>query len=62
MTKEPKNYAYWKSIIEDADKAADFMVRGSDRQKKELKKVFKYIENQNKLKQSDLFQTKDHRQ
>jgi hypothetical protein len=55
MTKEPKNYAYWKSIIEDSDKAAEFMVRGSDRQKKELKKVFKYIETQNKSKQSDLF-------
>jgi len=55
MTKEPKNYAYWRSIIEDAEKAAEFMIRGSDRQKKEIKKVFKYIESQKKFKQTDLF-------
>ncbi|MDP8258903.1 MAG: hypothetical protein P9L90_05730 [Candidatus Aadella gelida] len=53
--KEPKNYAYWKSVIEDPDKAAEFMIRGSDRQKKEIKKVFKYIENQKTLDQPDLF-------
>ena len=54
MKKEPKNYAYWRSIIEDSDKAAEFMVRGTDRQKKELKKVFKYMETQKKSHQSDL--------
>ena len=55
MTKEPKNYAYWRSIIEDSEKASEFMVRGSDRQKKELKKVFKYIESQKKSTENDLF-------
>ncbi len=55
MMKEPKNYAYWRSIIDDGDKAAEFMVRGSDRQKKELKKVFKYMESQKKAGQGDLF-------
>jgi len=56
MTKEPKNYAYWRSIIEDEAKTAEFMVRGSDRQKKELKKVFKYMESQTKANQSDFFE------
>ncbi len=53
--KEPKNYIYWKSIVEDPDKAAEFMIRGSERQKKEIKRVFKYIENQKTLDQPDLF-------
>ncbi len=55
MKKEPKNYAYWRSIIEDADKAAEFMAHGNDRQKKELKNAFKYMESQKRLDQTDLF-------
>ena len=53
--REPRNYAYWKSIIEDSEKSVEFMVRGSDRQKKEIKKVFKYMEHLNKQKSSDMF-------
>ena len=53
--REPRNYAYWKSITDDAEKAAEFMVRGSDRQKKELKKAFKYTEYLKKQKISDMF-------
>ena len=53
--KEPRNYAYWRSIIADSNKAAEFMVRGSEHQKKELKKAFKYMEYLNDLKTSDMF-------
>ncbi len=55
MKKEPKNYAYWKSIIADSEKSAEFMARGTDRQKKEIKRVFKYMESQKKSQQGDLF-------
>lgn len=53
--REPRNYAYWKSIIKDSEKAAEFMVRGSERQKKELKKVFKYMEYLKNLRFPDMF-------
>ncbi|MFH1411418.1 MAG: hypothetical protein ABIG55_02100 [Candidatus Omnitrophota bacterium] len=55
MTKEPKNYAYWKSILDNEEKAAEFIVKGSERQKKELKKVFKYMEMKKEKEQADLF-------
>ena len=55
MKREPRNYAYWKTVIDDADKAAEFMARGTERQKKELKKAFKYMESQKKARQTDLF-------
>lgn len=56
MKREPRNYAYWKSIIEDPEKAAEFMAKGNERQKKEIKKVFKYIESKKRLQESDLFE------
>ncbi len=56
MKKEPKNYSYWKTIIKDADKVAQFMSRGTARQKKEIKTAFKYWESQNKTHQKDLFE------
>ncbi len=55
MKREPRNYAYWKNIIQDPEKAAEFMANGNDRQKKEIRKVFKYMESLGKLQQSDLF-------
>ncbi|MBF0252183.1 MAG: hypothetical protein HQL29_00050 [Candidatus Omnitrophica bacterium] len=56
MKKEPKNYAYWKIILKDGDKVAEFMSRGTLRQKKEIKTAFKFWESQNKTVQKDLFQ------
>ncbi len=56
--KEPRNYAYWRSIIEDGEKAAEFMVRGNERQKKELIKAFKYMEYLKSLSAKDMFETK----
>ncbi len=55
MKKEPKNYAYWKSIISDPEKSTEFMARGTERQKKEIRRVFKYMESQKKSQQLDLF-------
>jgi hypothetical protein len=55
MKKEPKNYAYWKAMMDDPEKSARFMSLGSDRQKKELKEAFQYSEYLRNLKQQDLF-------
>jgi hypothetical protein len=58
MKKEPKNYIYWKSIIEDKEKLFEFMGRGNERQKKEMKKAHKYYEYLNSQQQQDLFEVK----
>ena len=55
MKKEPKNYAFWLSVIKDPEQAAEFMAKGNDRQKRELKRAFKYHEAQKKAAQKDLF-------
>ncbi|MBD3379851.1 MAG: hypothetical protein GF408_05245 [Candidatus Omnitrophica bacterium] len=56
--REPRNFAFWKDIIRDPEKSAEFMARGNERQKKELRKVFKYIERLNRERQKDLFKDK----
>lgn len=53
--REPKNYAFWLTIIKDPEKTAEFMATANERQKKEIRKVFKYVESRNKANQSDLF-------
>jgi len=53
--KEPKNYAFWLSVMKDPEQAAEFMVRGNDRQKKELRKAFRYLETEKRSRQPELF-------
>ncbi|MCK5451022.1 MAG: hypothetical protein KAI70_04585 [Candidatus Omnitrophica bacterium] len=55
MTREPKNYSYWKSVLEDKELTRDFMARGNDRQKKEMKRAYKYWTYQTEQGQKDLF-------
>ncbi|MFH1837112.1 MAG: hypothetical protein ABH862_03240 [Candidatus Omnitrophota bacterium] len=55
MKREPKNYSYWKTILEDSAKMHEFMARGNERQKKDMKRAYKYWASQNKEFQQDLF-------
>ncbi len=57
MKKEPKNYPYWRTILDNKEQVEEFMLRGNARQKKELKKAFIYFESQKNQKQQDLFNT-----
>jgi len=39
--KEPHNYSFWKTVVENPEEVEDFMRRGSPRQKKSILQAMK---------------------
>jgi hypothetical protein len=56
MMKEPKNFAFWYSVIKDPEQCARFMVKGNERQKRDLRRAFRYMEFRKEQGQKDLFE------
>ena len=40
--RQPKNYHYWLSVLQDSNKVKAFMDRGTEQQRKDLQQAQKY--------------------